>query len=80
MVKANGSVHWVAMDTSRDVHNPMEDRIKWDAADAESNTPAWDGLSNGFKIRSTYGFSNSNNTKYIFMAFAEHPFKTARAR
>ena len=80
MVKANGSGHWVAMDTSRDVHNPMEDRIKWDAADAESNTPAWDGLSNGFKIRSTYGFSNTNNTKYIFMAFAEHPFKTARAR
>ena len=77
---ADGTGHWVIMDSKRDVDNQMEDRLKADASDAESNTPAWDALSNGFKIRSTYSFSNSNSNTYIYAAFAENPFKTARAR
>ena len=76
MVKnADGSGHWVIMDTTRDIDNPMEDRIKIDAGDAESNTPAWDALSNGFKIRSTYGFTNTNGNTYVYWAMAENPFQ-----
>ena len=77
---ADGTGHWVIMDSKRDVDNQMEDRLKADAADAESDTPAWDALSNGFKIRSTYSFSNTNGNTYIYAAFAENPFKYARAR
>ena len=76
MVKnADGTGHWVIMDTTRDKDNPMEDRIKIDASDAESDTPAWDALSNGFKIRSTYGFSNTNGNTYVYWAMAENPFQ-----
>ena len=66
MVKnADGTGHWVIMDTTRDADNPMEDRIKIDASDAESNTTAWDALSNGIKIRSTYRFTNTNRNPYV---------------
>ena len=39
-----------------------------------------DILSNGFKIRANTTGWNSSTNKIIYMAFAEHPFKTARAR
>jgi hypothetical protein len=39
-----------------------------------------DLLSNGFKIRDTGTFANSTGADYIYMAFAEMPFKYARAR
>ena len=34
-----------------------------------------DYLSNGFKVRTTDDNSNENNATYVFMAFAETPFK-----
>ena len=76
----DGTGHWVIMDSKRDADNPMEDRLKADEPDPESDTPAWDALSNGFKIRSTYGFSNTDNSTYFYAAFAENPFKISRAR
>ena len=39
-----------------------------------------DLLSNGFKIRGTSGEQNTSGNVYLYAAFAEHPFKTARAR
>ena len=39
-----------------------------------------DILSNGFKVRDSGLDMNGNNAVYIFAAFAENPFKTARAR
>ena len=38
-----------------------------------------DFLSNGFKMRSTSAYYNANEI-YIYMAFAEMPFKYANAR
>jgi hypothetical protein len=38
-----------------------------------------DLVSNGFKMRESYAENNSNTT-YIYLAFAENPFKTANAR
>ena len=37
-----------------------------------------DFVSNGFKMRIASAINNNNET-HIFMAFASHPFKTARA-
>ena len=31
-------------------------------------------LSNGFKVRTTNSAMNSSGQKYVYMAFAEHPF------
>jgi hypothetical protein len=39
-----------------------------------------DFLSNGFKIRSSGVWLNASGGTYIYMAFAENPFKIARGR
>jgi len=41
---------------------------------------AIDLLSNGFKLRTSNATFNENNGTYVFMAFAEQPFKYANAR
>ena len=39
-----------------------------------------DFVSNGFKIRNSAAFGNASGGTYIYLAFAESPFKYARAR
>jgi len=39
-----------------------------------------DVLSNGFKIRTTAASHNTSGQTYIYMAFAENPFKYSNAR
>jgi len=39
-----------------------------------------DLLSNGFKVQITSGFMNASGGTYIYLAFAETPFKYANAR
>jgi hypothetical protein len=39
-----------------------------------------DLVSNGFKIRNSNANENTNGATYIYMAFAENPFKNALAR
>jgi hypothetical protein len=39
-----------------------------------------DFLSNGFKLRLTSAAWNASGGTYIYMAFAEHPFKTSNGR
>jgi hypothetical protein len=57
-------------------------RVLTDSAVAEtSNTYGIDYLSNGFKVRAPSGYSiNNSGETYTFAAFAEAPFKYARAR
>ena len=45
-----------------------------------SSAQGQDFLSNGFKLRSTNTRDNQNGSTYIYLAFAEAPFKNARAR
>jgi len=51
------------------------------AESTELSSP-FDILSNGFKIRSGSGSSdvNSSGVTYIYLAFAENPFKYTNAR
>ena len=73
---------WLVLDTARDPFNVADGAIYASQTHAENSTSlvATDILSNGFKVRTTNGVSNSNGQTYVYMAFAEHPFKTARAR
>lgn len=71
---------WVIHDTARDVSNVVGAQIYPNLSDAEFFGASLDVLSNGFKIRSTSGGLNGNGQTYIFMAFAEHPFKLSLAR
>jgi hypothetical protein len=74
---------WTIYDSTRDVDNTAKQRLQPNSSDAESvgsSARFKDLLSNGFKIRGTSGEQNTNGDTYIYAAFAEHPFKTARAR
>ena len=67
-------------DWARDVTNDDSDpTIRANSNAAETPYPISDLLSNGFKMRNTYVSHNQNNP-YLYMAFAEHPFKYANAR
>ena len=83
---SNGS--WVIYDTERDVDNLSTQRLAANSNVQEndgsivsnSTTLGFDVLSNGFKLKITGANHNNSGNTYIYAAFAEHPFKTSRAR
>ena len=74
--------NWIIWDTSRSTYNQMQDYLVPNSSQAESNNVvvSMDALSNGFKFRCTDDDINGNGNTYIYMAFAENPFKYANAR
>jgi len=84
MVKnsTTGALNWWINDTARDVANPMGYDLAPNLTNASSNdTPTQDFLSNGFKQRNAaYTGFNASGATYVYMAFAETPFKYANAR
>ena len=78
-----GSQSWGCNDAVRDPENYSDLRILLNAADSEEvrgSTDCVDFLANGFKIRATSTIWNGSGSTYIYMAFAENPFKYALAR
>ena len=74
------SAGWVINDSARSPFNVGTANLFANGNNAETSTLPIDFLSNGFKIRNAVSGYNSNNIKYIYMAFAEQPFKNANAR
>ena len=67
--------NWAMYDTARDTYNYANKYLYADLANAEATfSTGIDILSNGFKWRMLVNFGNASGGKYIFMAFAEHPF------
>jgi len=81
MVKRTDSANnWTIQDSTRDPENPVFLYFSADDSDAEAGVIAegqLDFLSNGFKLRQTYGSHNASGGTYIYMAFAENPFVTS---
>jgi len=77
--KIGATGNWYINDTGRYANNPTDGHLYADSNAAESGTGI-DILSNGFKPRNTDSSQNSNGNKFIYMAFAEAPFKYANAR
>ena len=80
-------LQWSLWDSSRIGYNPSNYFLAPQSSAAEDTTNSGsnsnggpDFLSNGFKMRSNGGSHNSSGATYIYMAFAEMPFKYARAR
>jgi hypothetical protein len=72
---------WIMTDSSRSPSNVVDKRLFGNTNDAESSaTTPYDYLSNGFKLRNTNANENASGGTYIYMAFAENPFKNANAR
>ena len=81
MMKASSSTsNWTVIDTARDAYNYTQYGLYPNLSNAESNPGVMDMLSNGLKIRSTFTDVNGSGTTYIYMAFAENPFKNSLAR
>jgi len=82
MIKCSSSTGgWVLLDTARDPYNDVDNYLyaNSSAADAGSSN-VLDINANGFKIRNSWTDINGSGTTYIYAAFAENPFKIARAR
>jgi hypothetical protein len=83
MIKRGDSAeNWSVQDDARNPFNVVNARLKPNSADAEGIGSAQnvDFLANGFKLRNTDPEKNASGGTYIFAAFAEAPFKYARAR
>ena len=80
--KTSGTGNWGMLDNTRSTSNLTQAWVASNLANAETNesTRALDFLSNGFKARGTNADLNTNSATYIYMAFAENPFKYANAR
>ena len=74
--------NWDIYDIKRDTFNVMDTTLKADSQAAESTNTLFniDFLSNGFKLRNSHSGTNTSSQTYIYLAFAEAPFKNARAR
>jgi hypothetical protein len=77
---------WVIADTARDTSNVAQSGLVANQSIAEytgnssTTSPFIDVLSNGFKIRTTGTSTNISGGTFIYMAFAESPFRTSLAR
>jgi hypothetical protein len=79
---------WLIFDTSRSLYNTTDLNLNANGAPAEQFDGAGgssagfyiDLLSNGFKQRSTGIYRNASGGTYIYMAFAESPFRNSLAR
>ena len=76
------SASWRMMDTERDPYNVAAHQMF--VSDQDGNTESsnyyMDMLSNGFKWRNSFQGNNADNSRYVFAAWAENPFRSARAR
>jgi hypothetical protein len=82
MIKKSSSTgSWAILDTARNTYNVANTALYADLISAENSSfEARDYLSNGFKLRTTDQNSNENGSTFIYMAFAENPFKNSNAR
>jgi hypothetical protein len=74
---------WLVYDNKRDTYNPEKTRLSPNTTNADFDASSYypiDFTANGYKIRGTHGTANTNGHTYIYIAFAEQPFKHSNAR
>jgi hypothetical protein len=88
IIKTRDSSNWWLMwDSARNTFNANpQNYLQAESSNSENNNGAspiipLDALSNGFKIRNAGpGVVNESGATFIYMAFAENPFKNSLAR
>ena len=81
--KTSAADDWVIIDSTRDVDNVASQTLYANgnfAEDSNVTNRSVDFLSNGFKLRSSGTYINLSGGTFIYMAFAENPFKFANAK
>jgi hypothetical protein len=78
---STGSTVWTMWDTSRSPYNASVNELYANLNSVESvDASGIDILSNGFKPKRNSEYANTSGWTYIYMAFAENPFKYSLAR
>ncbi len=82
LIRSTAGGNWYLYDSVREESNLTKNRLYPNITSVEDTGTAnsMDIVSNGFKLRSSHGGINLSGQTFIFISFAEHPFKTARAR
>ena len=81
LIKNTSAVgNWEIQDASRTPSNVADKILQPNVSAAEATAARMDITSNGFKIRTTSSDLNASSNTYIYMAFAENPFKNSLAR
>jgi hypothetical protein len=83
MVKRTDTTgNWIIIDAARNTYNEANTKLYPNGTSADDNgaNAAEDFLSNGFKLRATWVDMNASGGTFIYMAFAENPFKNSNAR
>ena len=77
---SEGGNDWIVMDTTRFTFNVVEDYLRANTTDGETDQYNIDVdiLSNGFKMKGDSGNINASSAGYVYMAFAERPFVTSK--
>jgi hypothetical protein len=80
--QTNTARDWELFDAERNTYNLTNNILEPNNTDAEvtAATAVMDILSNGFKLRGTASAVNQSGGTYIYIAFAENPFKYSNAR
>ena len=72
--------NWIIYDNKRGPFNEVDNFLEADTNNAEDPKDMIDFTANGFKLRDSDTDVNSSGDTYIYLAFAESPFKNSRAR
>jgi len=79
--RTDSTSNWSIIDAKRNTYNVVTNYLDPNVSDAERTDFNWaDFTSNGFKVIGTNTAWNVSGGTYIYMAFAENPFKYANAR
>jgi hypothetical protein len=78
--RTDASGSWIIWDSVRTPYNPDGVYLVADGNGVEGTYNATDFVSNGLKWRANDGSINAAGGNYVYMAFAENPFKYALAR
>ena len=74
------SWNWWLRDYKRDPYNPADARMQADTDNSDNQGDGYNIYSNGFQLTLSNGDYNASDEVYIFVAFAESPFKYSNAR
>ena len=72
--------NWFIYDNKREGYNQENDTLSPNDTSAEDNSYKLDLVSNGFKIRGSNNAHNHSGQTFVYLCFAEQPFKFANAR
>ena len=80
IIRTTGTNDWIITDNKRSPFNVCNQTVFWNATTSETTGYQIDMLSNGFRPYTTAAAVNGSGSTYVYLAFAESPFKTANAR